>query len=153
MNWILKNFELDLVNSNLDRNQMLTRFKRFCTIDWHGAEDKTGNPEWHNAGQSYKDYQHPTKHTSIEIMTAKLVQVVTRNYEKFLTNPKFHDVVIKVGEESNVREFHVHSQILAAQSPYFAAALSSNWARRDENNIINFNKPNISPCVFELVLK
>ncbi len=86
-------------------------------------------------------------------MTSKLIPVVTRNYEKFLVDPKFYDVVIKVGEESNARAFNVHSQILAAQSPYFATALSSDWARRDENNIINFNKPNISPRVFELVLK
>ena len=86
-------------------------------------------------------------------MSSKLIQVVTKNYENFLADPKFHDVVIKVGEESNAKTFHVHSQILAAQSPYFSTALSSNWARRDENNIINFEKPNISPRVFELILK
>jgi len=86
-------------------------------------------------------------------MTSKLFQVVARNYEKYLTDPKFHDVVIKVGEESNIRVFHVHSQILAAQSPYFATALSSDWARRNENNMITFDKPNITPRVFELVLK
>ena len=85
-------------------------------------------------------------------MDSKLIQVVTGNYEKLLANPKFHDVVIKVGEESNAKAFHVHSQILAAQSPYFAAALSSDWARRNEN-IINFNKPNISPGVFEFIIK
>ena len=86
-------------------------------------------------------------------MASKLVQVIIKNYEKLLENPRFHDVVIKVGEEPNVKPFRVHSQILATQSPYFATALSSNWARRDENNIINFTKPNISPRVFELVLK
>src|SRR5579863_8227934 len=86
-------------------------------------------------------------------MASKLVQVVTKNYEKLLSNPRFHDVVINVGEEPNVKTFRVHSQILATQSPYFATALSSDWARRDENNIINFNKPNISPRVFELIIK
>ncbi len=86
-------------------------------------------------------------------MTSNLTQVVTKKYEKFLADPKFHDVVIKVGEESNARAFQVHSQILAAQSPYFATALSDDWARRGENNIITFDKPNISPRVFELVLK
>ena len=86
-------------------------------------------------------------------MSSKLVQVVTRNYEKLLTNPKFHDVVIKVGEEPNTREFRVHSPILATQSSYFATALSSDWAKRDENNMINFNKPNISPRVFEFIIK
>ena len=86
-------------------------------------------------------------------MNSKLIQVVTKNYEKLLANPKFHDVVIKVGEEPNTRAFHVHSPILATQSPYFATALSNDWVRRDENNIINFNKPNISPRVFEFVIK
>ena len=86
-------------------------------------------------------------------MFSELVQGLTRNYEKFLVNPKFHDVVIKVGEEPNARTFHLHSQILAAQSLYFATALSSDWTKRDRNHIINFNKPNISPHVFELVLK
>ena len=85
-------------------------------------------------------------------MSSKLIQVVIRNYEELLSNPKFHDVVIKVGEEPNVKAFHVHSAILATQSPYFATALS-NWVIRDENNIINFDKPNISPRVFEFVIK
>jgi len=86
-------------------------------------------------------------------MISELVQGLTKNYEKLLADPKFHDVVIKVGEEPNTRAFLVHSQILATHSPYFATALSNAWARRDENNIINFDKPNISPRVFELILK
>ncbi len=86
-------------------------------------------------------------------MTLKLTQTVIGNYEKVLTDPKFHDVVIRVGEESNDKAFYVHSQILAVQSPYFATALSGNWARRDEHNMINFNKPNVSPRIFELILK
>src|SRR2546423_15712174 len=77
-------------------------------------------------------------------MCSKLIQVVTSNYERLLANPKFHDVVIKVGEEPNTRAFYVHSPILATQLPYFATAFSNNWVKRDENNIINFNKPNIS---------
>ena len=86
-------------------------------------------------------------------MISELVQTLIRNYEKLLTNPKFHDVIIKVGEEPNTKAFHVHSQILATHSPYFATALSNDWARRDENNIVNFDKPNITPRVFELILK
>src|SRR2546421_12858010 len=85
-------------------------------------------------------------------MVSKLVQGLTRNYEKLLADPKFHDVVIKVGEEPHTRAFRVHSQILATHSPYFATALSNNWARRDENNIINLDNPNISPRVLQLEL-
>ena len=42
--------------------------------------------------------------------------------------------------------------ILSARSDYFKAALSSRWAKR-ENGIIIFDKPNISPPVFEILLK
>ncbi|KAG9299150.1 hypothetical protein G9A89_002521 [Geosiphon pyriformis] len=65
---------------------------------------------------------------------------------------KFSDIRIIVGEAPNIRTFHAHSQILAARSPYFAVALSSNWIKR-ENNIIIFPKPNISPKIFEIILR
>ncbi|KAG9288845.1 hypothetical protein G9A89_003961, partial [Geosiphon pyriformis] len=52
----------------------------------------------------------------------------------------------------NLRNFHAHSQILAARSPYFAVALSNNWVKRESNAII-FAKPNISPEIFEIILR
>ncbi|CAG8791011.1 29114_t:CDS:1, partial [Racocetra persica] len=61
------------------------------------------------------------------------------------------DIKIKAGEEPNVKEFEAHSSILSARSVYFKTALSSQWARR-ENGIIIFNKPNISPLVFEILI-
>ncbi|KAG9294776.1 hypothetical protein G9A89_004051 [Geosiphon pyriformis] len=57
-----------------------------------------------------------------------------------------------IGEASNIRTFQAHSQILAARSPYFAVALSSNWIKR-ENNTIIFAKPNISLNIFEVILR
>ncbi|KAG9293401.1 hypothetical protein G9A89_006686 [Geosiphon pyriformis] len=65
---------------------------------------------------------------------------------------KFSDVRIIVDEAPNIRNFHAHSQILAARSPYFAVALSSNWVKR-ENNTIIFTNPNISPKIFEITLR
>ncbi|KAF0458748.1 BTB-domain-containing protein [Gigaspora margarita] len=61
------------------------------------------------------------------------------------------DVKIKVGEEPNIKEFKAHSIILSTRSDYFKAALSSRWARREDGFII-FNKPNISPSVFEILI-
>ncbi|KAF0529936.1 btb/poz domain-containing protein 19-like [Gigaspora margarita] len=75
--------------------------------------------------------------------------------QKFLNLPessKDYDVKIKVGEKSNIKEFKVHYKILTAKSDYFKAALSSRWARR-ENGFIIFDKPNISPPVFEVLIK
>ncbi|KAG9306041.1 hypothetical protein G9A89_020236 [Geosiphon pyriformis] len=69
---------------------------------------------------------------------------LSNDFGNLLDTQTFSDVRIVVGEMPIIRNFHAHSQILAARSPYFAVALSSNWVKR-ENNAIIFAKPNISP--------
>ncbi|CAH1763319.1 3834_t:CDS:2 [Entrophospora sp. SA101] len=62
------------------------------------------------------------------------------------------NVTIHVGEQPNVRIFHAHSLILKARSSYFNTALSKQWAKqKDEKNILN--QPNISPEIFEIILR
>ncbi|KAG9288016.1 hypothetical protein G9A89_017611 [Geosiphon pyriformis] len=77
---------------------------------------------------------------------------LSNDFGNLFDSQKFSDIRIIVGEAPNIRTFHAHSQILAARSPYFAVALSSNWIKR-ENNIIIFPKPNISPKIFEIILR
>ncbi|RIB13472.1 hypothetical protein C2G38_2197742 [Gigaspora rosea] len=60
-------------------------------------------------------------------------------------------VIIKVGEEPNIKEFKVPSNILSAKSLYFETALSPRWAKRENGSLV-FNKPNISPPVFEALI-
>ena len=62
------------------------------------------------------------------------------------------NVIIQVGDNQNTREFRAHSVILRAHSPYFKGALSSNWVIK-KNNMIMFNKHNIIPIVFDMILK
>ncbi|PKY37469.1 BTB-domain-containing protein [Rhizophagus irregularis] len=62
---------------------------------------------------------------------------------------KFHDV----GENENIKEFHAHSNVLRARSPYFKSAFSNKWIAKTNNNMIEFEKPNINPTVFEMILK
>src|SRR5688572_4436813 len=62
------------------------------------------------------------------------------------------DVIIQVGENQNMKEFYAHSVILRARSPYFKSALSANWITK-KDNFIMFNKPNITPTVFDMILK
>ena len=69
-----------------------------------------------------------------------------------LENPEGYDVKIIVGKEPNVKEFKVHSLFLTSRSTYFKNALSSRWAMV-EGGITVFNKPNITPLVFEVLLK
>ncbi|KAG9306461.1 hypothetical protein G9A89_003571 [Geosiphon pyriformis] len=82
----------------------------------------------------------------------KLLHALSRDFGTLLNNEIFVDVRIIIGDGSNTKTFHAYSPILAARSSYFAVALSSNWVKR-ENNTIIFSKPNISPQMFEMILR
>ncbi|KAG9295685.1 hypothetical protein G9A89_003003 [Geosiphon pyriformis] len=71
---------------------------------------------------------------------------------RLLNSQDFSDVRILVGKAPNARTFHAHSQILAARSLYFAGALSNDSIKRENNHIILAN-PNISPRIFEMILR
>ncbi|KAG9293260.1 hypothetical protein G9A89_010631 [Geosiphon pyriformis] len=77
---------------------------------------------------------------------------LSNDFGNLLDSQEFSDVRIAVGKAPNIKIFHAHSQILAARSPYFAVALSSNWVKK-ENNTIIFAKPNISPKIFDIILR
>ncbi|GBC06586.1 hypothetical protein RclHR1_06940003 [Rhizophagus clarus] len=63
-----------------------------------------------------------------------------------------YNVIIYVGEEPNLKEFHAHSYILRCRSEHFNKLLSDeNIEIKDGKYIIN--KPNISPRVFNTILK
>ncbi|GBC08631.1 hypothetical protein RclHR1_08270008 [Rhizophagus clarus] len=62
-----------------------------------------------------------------------------------------YDVIIYSGEENDIQKFKAHSQILSARSPYFRAALSDNWAKKEGNTFI-LKKPNIPPSIFKVLL-
>ncbi|RHZ74168.1 hypothetical protein Glove_227g146 [Diversispora epigaea] len=77
---------------------------------------------------------------------------LSRDLEKFLQDDDDYNVHIQVGEEPDKKIFKAHSAILRARCPYFRAAFSKNWAKKDDN-YTTFKKPNISPSVFEAILK
>ncbi|PKC61901.1 hypothetical protein RhiirA1_538869 [Rhizophagus irregularis] len=65
---------------------------------------------------------------------------------------EYYDVLIRVGEQPDVKKFQANSKTLISKCNYFCTALSSNWARK-ENDIFIIEKPNIKPKVFEIVLR
>ncbi|EXX74974.1 hypothetical protein RirG_046090 [Rhizophagus irregularis DAOM 197198w] len=67
-------------------------------------------------------------------------------------NSEDYNVKIEVGRTPNVREFEAHSIILSARSNYFQKAFLNYWANSEEKPII-FKQPNISPSIFEILLK
>ncbi|GBB83321.1 hypothetical protein RclHR1_10050004 [Rhizophagus clarus] len=85
-------------------------------------------------------------------MTFEFYPGLAQNFSQLLDDADDYNIIIKVGENSNTKEFRAHSNILRARSPYFKRALSQDWVIK-KNNMINFNKPNISPIVFEMIIK
>ncbi|RIB15182.1 hypothetical protein C2G38_2193026 [Gigaspora rosea] len=85
-------------------------------------------------------------------MPSQFFSNLSYDLSQLLDNANDYNVTIQVGEGSNIKEFRAHSNILMARSPYFKRALSSDWVVKKDNNII-FNKPNVSPMVFAMMLK
>lgn len=75
------------------------------------------------------------------------------DFSNILDDSDEYNVLIKVGsDECNEKTFQAHSLVLKARSPYFKTALSNNWVKK-EGKMMIFNKPNISPYIFESILK
>ncbi|KAG9295650.1 hypothetical protein G9A89_002968 [Geosiphon pyriformis] len=77
---------------------------------------------------------------------------LSNNLGKLLEYADDFNVIVKVGNQPEFAVFQAHSIILRARSEYFRAALSSNWAKKEGESFV-FEKPNISPTVFDVILK
>jgi hypothetical protein len=85
-------------------------------------------------------------------MTPFFFSNLSKDFSLILNDTDDYNVIIKVGENENTKEFRAHSVILHACSPYFKGALSSSWIKK-ENDMIIFNKPNITPDIFDMILR
>ncbi|CAG8696584.1 16286_t:CDS:2 [Gigaspora margarita] len=75
------------------------------------------------------------------------------NFGTLLEQAEDYDVMIKVGKlKTENKHFRAHSVILRARSEYFRAALSNKWAKKEGSKYV-FEKPNIRPIVFEVILR
>ncbi|GBB95119.1 hypothetical protein RclHR1_02480018 [Rhizophagus clarus] len=77
---------------------------------------------------------------------------LSKDFSILLDHSDDYNVIIRVGDEKNEKTFQAHSVILRARSPYFKRALSNDWARKEGGSTV-FTKPNVSPAVFEIILK
>jgi hypothetical protein len=85
-------------------------------------------------------------------MTSFLYPNLSKDLSLILDDADDYNVIIKVGENENTKEFRAHSVILRARSPYFKSALSSSWITK-KNDMIMFNKPNITSNVFDMIIR
>ncbi|GBB98685.1 hypothetical protein RclHR1_00330012 [Rhizophagus clarus] len=85
-------------------------------------------------------------------MTSIFHSGLSKDFSSILNDADDFNVIIQVGENNDVKEFRAHSVVLRARSAYFKGALSNEWVTK-KDGIILYNKPNITPTIFDLVLK
>ncbi|CAG8586784.1 5867_t:CDS:2 [Paraglomus occultum] len=73
------------------------------------------------------------------------------SYKRVSRNEEY-DVIIRVGQGENREEFWSYSKVLR-KSGFFAAALSSRWAKKSEAGLYVVDLERVEPDVFEIILK
>jgi len=84
----------------------------------------------------------------------KYISKLVNDFSILLKESDYYDVEIKIGtdEQDGVKTFKAHSGILKTRCSYFKTALSNNWIKRSDDGTILFEKENISPKIFEVLL-
>ncbi|GBC27030.2 BTB/POZ protein [Rhizophagus irregularis DAOM 181602=DAOM 197198] len=81
------------------------------------------------------------------------LQKLSQNLLEILNDDGHHDVTIEVGDDPYVKTFHAHSIILNYRSPYFRKILSTNDEKKSDENLPHIKLPNISPEIFQIILR
>ena len=85
-------------------------------------------------------------------MTSKFFTRLSQNYTEILNDDEYYDIAIEVGKDPNVKIFHAHMIILCYRSPFLRRTLASN--KKNDNGVLAHIKlPNISPEIFQIILK
>ena len=86
-------------------------------------------------------------------MSTQFLSKLSQNYIELLNDNEYYDVTIEVGEDPNVKILRAHMSILCYRSPYLRRALTSNKNQNKDNVLAHIKLPNISPEVFQIILK
>ena len=82
-------------------------------------------------------------------MSTNFYEEIINNYKKIYETKEGYDAKIYVGKKPNIKEFHVHSDILKIQSKFFKTAFTEDIQKKDGYYILNLSN---SPKVFEILL-
>ena len=85
-------------------------------------------------------------------MSYHLHPKLSRDLNKIFETKAFYDVIIRVGDKDEAKEFQAHSLILRARVPHFHQYLQSDRAKQEYDKIVITNNT-ISPAIFEFILK
>jgi hypothetical protein len=86
-------------------------------------------------------------------MSTQFSLKLSQNYIELLEDDEYYDITIEVGKaSSNVKIFRAHRNILCYRSPYLRGILASN-KKNNDGVLTHIKLPNISPEIFEIILK
>ncbi|PKY54894.1 hypothetical protein RhiirA4_548453 [Rhizophagus irregularis] len=83
----------------------------------------------------------------------KYFGTLSKDYNETFKSGEFHDIEILVGKKPDIKTFKLHSLILKIRSPFFRNELKNNKKLKYKNNIIEYNKPNISVKIFDILVR
>ena len=82
----------------------------------------------------------------------KFLPKLSQNLLEILNDEVYYDITIEVGNDPYVKVFRAHMVILYYRSPYFQKILSGN-KKKNDGTLTNVKLPNVSPEIFQIVLK
>ena len=86
-------------------------------------------------------------------MSAQFFLKLSQNYIEILEDDEYYNVTIEVGDDPNVKIFRAHMIILCYRSPYLQRILASNKKKNNDGTLIHIKLPDISPEIFQEILK
>jgi hypothetical protein len=82
----------------------------------------------------------------------KLLQKLSQNLLEILDDDEYCDITIEVGKDPYVKIFRAHMNILNYRSPYLRRILSTN-KKTNDGTLVQIKLPNISPEIFQIILR
>jgi hypothetical protein len=86
-------------------------------------------------------------------MSTKFLSKLSQNYIELLDDDEYYDVKIEVGKDPDVKILRAHMNILCYRSPYLRRVLATNKTNDNDNILVHIKLPNISPEIFQIILK
>ena len=78
---------------------------------------------------------------------------LSQSYIETLKDDEYYDVTIEVGKDPDVKIFRTHMIILRYRSPFLRRTLTSNKKNNTNSDLTYIKLPNISPEIFQVILK
>ena len=82
----------------------------------------------------------------------KSLPKLSQNLLEILDDDEYYDIAIEVGNDPYVKVFRAHIVILNHRSPYLRRVLSTN-KKKNDGTLTHIKLPNISPEIFQIVLR